>query len=69
MLNTIVFVGVALCVQMSDKEPPICQNSKPQQEKVVFYKAVTDWRKITSETNYNIDKEVKFEQQDIRPRH
>ena len=36
---------------------------------VVFAKTVTDWRKITPETNYNIEEEVKFEQKNIRPRH
>ena len=68
MLKTIVFVGAALCIQIED-EQPICQNVETTNEEVVFYKAVTDWRKITSETNYNIDKEVNFEQENIRPGH
>ena len=68
MLETIIFVGAALCVQID--EQPVCQNITTVQEgKVVFAKTVTDWRKITPETNYNIEEEVKFEQKDIRPRH
>ena len=68
MLKTIVFVGAALCIQIDDQQP-ICQNIETTNEKVVFYKAVTDWIKITPETNYNIDKEVNFEQQNIRIRY
>ena len=68
MLETIIFVGAALCIQVDEK--PVCQNITVAQEgKVVFSKTVTDWRKITPETNYNIEEEVKFEQKNIRPRH
>ena len=68
MLETIIFVGAALCVQVDDK--PVCQNTTPDhQGKVVFTKTVTDWRKITPETNYNIEEEVKIEQKNIRPRY
>ena len=68
MLETIIFVGAALCIEIN--EQPVCQNIVlPQSGVVVFAKTVTDWRKITPETNYNIEEEVKFEQKNIRPRH
>ena len=68
MLETIIFVGAALCIEIN--EQPVCQNIVlPQSGEVVFAKTVTDWRKITPETNYNIEEEVKFEQKNIRPRH
>jgi len=69
VLETIIFVGATLCIQVA--EQPVCQNiTTPQEEgKVVFSKTLTDWRKITPETNYNIEEEVKIEQKDIRPRY
>jgi hypothetical protein len=68
VLEAIIFVGAVLCIQIDD-EHHICQNTEITHEKVVFNKAVTDWQKITSETNYNIEEEVNFEQKNIRPRH
>ena len=66
MLDTIVFVGAALCIQIG--ETPICQNISTHKEgKIVFSKTLTDWRKIPSETNYNIEKEVTIEQKNIHP--
>ena len=68
MLEAIVFVGAMLCVETEKKI--LCQNVIPPKEtKTVFSRTVTDWQKIPSETNYNIDKEVKFEQTSIRTRH
>lgn len=66
MLETIVFVGATLCIQI--QENSICQNNDRQiQSESVFTKTVTDWQKIPSETIYNIEEEVKIEQRNIRP--
>lgn len=66
MLETIVFVGAALCVQLSE-ETIVCQNTVEQSESVIFHKAVTDWKKITSKTIYNSEEEVKIDQQNTCP--
>ena len=67
MLETIVFVGATLCIQI--QENLICQNTenidKETQIESVFTKTVTDWQKIPPETNYNIEEEVKIEQRNI----
>lgn len=68
MIDTIIFIGAALCISVGEGQ--VCQNlPQVKKNKAVFTKTVTDWRKITPETNYNIDKEVKIEQNNIRPRH
>ncbi len=66
MLETIVFVGAALCVQL-DAETTVCQNANQQNERVIFHKAVTDWQKITSKTIYNSEEEVKIDQKNTCP--
>ena len=60
-METIIFVGAMLCIEM-DKNL-ICQNTlSAKNNKTVFSKTVTDWKKIPSETIYNNSEEVKFEQ-------
>ena len=66
MIETIVFVGAVLCMQVG--QDMVCQNIEAGEKTgAVFTKTVTDWQKITSETIYNIEKEVKIEQRNIRP--
>ena len=66
MIETIVFVGAVLCMQVG--QDMVCQNIEAGEKNgAVFTKTVTDWQKITSETIYNIEKEVKIEQRNIRP--
>jgi hypothetical protein len=66
VIETIVFVGAVLCMQVG--QDMVCQNINPKDQiGTVFAKTVTDWQKIPSETTYNIEKEVKIEQRNIRP--
>ncbi len=68
MVEAIIFVGAMLCIETDTKI--FCQNNKiTNNNKRVFSKTVTDWQKIPSETNYNIEQEVKIEQRNIRPGH
>ena len=59
MIETIIFVGALLCVETQDKV--ICQNEETENTSTTFQRTVTDWQKITSETIYNDNKEVKIE--------
>ena len=68
MLEAIVFVGAMLCVETEKKI--LCQNVIPPKEtKTVFSRTVTDWQKITSQTNYNGNQEVKIERKNTCPGH
>ena len=59
MLEAIVFVGAALCVQVGNET--ICQNAEAGNTVTTFHRTVTDWQKIPSQTNYNDKQEVKIE--------
>tara|TARA_R110001583_G_scaffold156370_4_gene308081 strand:- start:4421 stop:4642 length:222 start_codon:yes stop_codon:yes gene_type:complete len=67
MINTIIFIGAALCIETEGKM--ICQNQTMPKNNTTFQRTVTDWQKITSETIYNDNKEVKIETQNISPRY
>ena len=67
MINTIIFIGAALCVESEGKM--VCQNQTVPNNNTTFQRTVTDWQKITSESIYNDNKEVKIETQNISPRY
>jgi hypothetical protein len=67
MINTIIFIGAALCVEAEGKM--ICQNQETTKNNNTFQRTVTDWQKITSETIYNDNKEVKIETQNTSLRY
>jgi len=67
MLETIIFVGALLCVEAEEKM--ICQNKDTHNTTRTFQRTVTDWRKITSQTNYNGNQEVKIERKNTCPGH
>ena len=67
MIETIIFVGALLCVETQDKI--ICQNEETENTPTTFQRTVTDWQKITSETIYNDNKEVKIETKNTCPGH
>ena len=67
MINGIIFIGAVLCVETEGKM--VCQNQTPVNNNITFQRTVTDWQKITSETIYNDNKEVKIETQNTSPRY
>lgn len=67
MVGTIIFVGAMLCIQAEEKV--VCQNKDTHITKATFQRTVTDWQKITSETIYNDNQEVKIERKNTCPGH
>ena len=67
MVETIIFVGALLCVEAEQKM--VCQNKDTQNTTITFQRTVTDWQKITSQTNYNGNQEVKIERKNTCPGH
>jgi len=68
VVEAIIFVGSMLCIDVNKQT--ICQNTlTAENNETTFARTVTDWQKIPSETIYNIEEEVKFEQKNISPRH
>jgi len=67
MINAIVFIGAVLCIESEGKM--VCQNQAAPKNNTTFQRTVTDWQKITSETIYNDNKEVKIETQNTSPRY